>query len=166
MDYDIILNIMKITLTVGFSILGTYILTVIARYFFSELERSYVSKDNFVRYKIFKNLAVAGIYFFGALFSLSLIPMFKGLSVSLLASSGIVFTVVGLSAQAVLSNIISGFFLDFFQTIHIGEKISVSGISGVVEDITLRHTVLKTVDNKIILIPNSTINSAIIEKIN
>lgn len=50
----------------------------------------------------------------------------------------------------------------------IGDVVNVvsSGVSGTVEEITLRHTIIRTIENKRVIIPNDTMDSAIIENAN
>ena len=52
-----------------------------------------------------------------------------------------------------------------FKPFVIGDVVNVisQGVTGTVEDITLRHTVLRTIENKRIIIPNSTMNTSIVE---
>ena len=89
----------------------------------------------------------------------------RQISVTLLASSGVAVLVLGFAAQEAFSNIIAGFFISFFRPFSVGELIILPGqnISGRIEDINLRHTVVRTFENNRIIIPNSTINKSIIE---
>lgn len=96
--------------------------------------------------------------------SMQIVPL-KGLSKSLLASSGVVAVVIGFAAQQAMSNIVGGFFLSMFRPFAIGDRIRIMGqdVIGVVEDISLRHTVIRNFDNNRVIVPNSVMNSAIVE---
>src|SRR5690554_4157309 len=101
-----------------------------------------------------------------ALFGLvtQIIPL-RNVSVSLLAGSGVAVLVIGFAAQEAFSNIIAGFFISFFRPYSVGDIIVLpeSNISGTVEDINLRHTVIRTFTNQAVVIPNSTMNKTIVE---
>ena len=78
----------------------------------------------------------------------------------LLKGSALVVAVVGFAAQPVIINVICGLLISIHKPFEIGDRIIVDGEkAGAVEDITLRHTVLRLSDNVRILIPNSAINS-------
>lgn len=68
---------------------------------------------------------------------------------------------------AAFSNIVSGVFLAIFKPIRVGDRVKVgSSITGTIEDITLRHTVIKTFENKRVIIPNSVLSNEVIENAN
>lgn len=92
----------------------------------------------------------------------------KALSATLLTSSSLLVAIVGFSAQQVLADVISGIMLSWSRPFNLGEKINISslGISGIVEDMTARHTVIRTYHNSRMIIPNSVINKAIVENSN
>ena len=92
----------------------------------------------------------------------------KTLSQTLLTSSGLLVAVAGFAAQEVLSDIISGIMLSWAKPFDIGEKINITelGISGIVESMSIRHTVIKTYHNSRLIIPNSVINKTVIENSN
>ncbi len=115
-----------------------------------------------------RHLLTGLIYFTGFASAAMQIPGFENAVVSILASSGIFALVVGFASQQAFSNIISGLFISMFKPFRIGDRVSFinKNTSGVVEDITLRHTVVRTFENKMIIIPNSLINTEIIENSN
>lgn len=70
---------------------------------------------------------------------------------------------VGFAAQAALSNIISGFFIVIFKHYRINDRIVIKeNLQGIVEDITLRHTIIRDFNNRRIVIPNSIISNEIV----
>ena len=78
----------------------------------------------------------------------------------LVGGSALVVAIVGYAAQPVIMNMISGLLLSFDKTIEVGDRIVVAGEEpGIVEDITLRHTVLRTYDGIRIIIPNGELNA-------
>jgi small-conductance mechanosensitive channel len=82
-----------------------------------------------------------------------------------LGATSIMAVAVSLAAQESFGNYISGFFLAIYQPFKVGDFITLSekGISGEVQEITMRHTVLHTADNTVLIVPNSVMNTAIIE---
>lgn len=78
----------------------------------------------------------------------------------LLAGAGFMGIVVGLAAQETLGNIISGLLMMFSRPFEIGDWIEVTGYSGIVEDISIMQTRIKTFDGEVIAIPNSLISSS------
>jgi small-conductance mechanosensitive channel len=112
------------------------------------------------RHRMIRNIVRAVIYVLGFLLILSFIPELKNLSLALFAGAGFAGIVVGLAAQNAFSNILSGIFLAIFEPFRLGDRVKISEEYGTIEDITLRHTVLKTWDNRRLVIPNAQINEA------
>jgi len=87
------------------------------------------------------------------------IPELKNVGISLFAGAGILAAVIGFASQHAFSNIIGGVFLVIFKPIKVGDVVSVGTHFGIVEDITLRHTVINGLENRRIVVPNSTMSS-------
>ena len=85
----------------------------------------------------------------------------------LLASGGIVAVVVGLAAQETVGNLISGFMIVTFRPFHIGDLIRVNNgeYVGTVVEITIRHTIIETFETTRVIIPNSQMNTSVLENI-
>ncbi|OPJ54714.1 mechanosensitive ion channel family protein [Alkalithermobacter paradoxus] len=66
---------------------------------------------------------------------------------------------VGLALQGSLSNFASGVLILIFKPFRVKDFIEGSGVSGIVEEIQIFNTILKTVDNKTIVVPNSKLTS-------
>jgi small conductance mechanosensitive channel len=69
----------------------------------------------------------------------------------MLASAGVA---IGLALQGALSNLAGGLMILFFKPFKVGDMIEADGHSGVVLGITVFYTILTTVDNKRITLPN------------
>ncbi len=102
---------------------------------------------------------------FGSIFStviwilavLTLLPVF-GINIApILAGLGVGGLALGLAAQTMIKDYISGIFILLEDHYRVGEKVELAGKKGIVEDFNLRRTVLKTQENAIIYIPNSSI---------
>ena len=109
-------------------------------------------------YRVVRHTAVASIYIFGILVVVNLIPSLEALSITLFASAGFAGIVLGLAAQSTLSNIISGISLAAFRPFRVGDLVTIRDEYGRITDITLRHTVVRTWDNRRLIIPNSVIS--------
>ena len=83
----------------------------------------------------------------------------------LMAAGGVLAVVGGLASQEALGSIVSGLMILAFKPFVIGDVVRCvdNNISGVVEEITLRHTAIRTYENKRVIVPNSVMNSSIIE---
>ncbi|ESA37100.1 mechanosensitive ion channel protein [Leptolyngbya sp. Heron Island J] len=73
---------------------------------------------------------------------------------SLIALIGAAGLAVGLSLQGSLANFAAGILLIIFRPFRVGDWIDASGVSGYVEDIELLTTILHTLDNRTVVIPN------------
>jgi small conductance mechanosensitive channel len=81
---------------------------------------------------------------------------------SFIAILGAAGLAVGLALQGSLSNFASGVLIIIFRPYKVGDWIEGAGISGAVEDVQILTTILKTGDNKQIIVPNSQIMGGII----
>lgn len=120
-----------------------------------------VTLISFVRY-----IVLAVIYFIGAVVIISSIPGASDSLAAILASGGIVAVIVGFAAQETLGNVAGGVMILFFKPFVLGDFVRYNDVSGTIEEITLRHTVIRTPQNKRIIIPNGTINGGILENAN
>lgn len=74
---------------------------------------------------------------------------------SLVAILGALTLAIGLSLQGALGNIAAGVMIMVFRPYKLGDYVELDGQGGTVKDINLFQTVLATVDNVMILVPNS-----------
>ncbi len=108
--------------------------------------------DTVVRYvQRLKNIL---IYVTAFIIYASLVPGLRGLMGTLVAGAGITAIVIGFAARSSLSNLVSGISLTIYRPIRIGDKVTVDKEYGTVEDITLRHTIVRTWQHKRLIIPN------------
>jgi len=75
----------------------------------------------------------------------------------LLATAGIGALAIGFGAQNLVKDVISGFFIILENQYRIGDAIEVAGVSGLVESVSLRKTVLRDLEGKVHTIPNGEI---------
>ena len=84
---------------------------------------------------------------------------------SFLAILGAAGLAIGLALKDSLSNFASGVMLILFQPFHVGDVVTVAGVTGKVERIDIFSSVLLTPDNQKIIVPNSSITSDVITNI-
>lgn len=107
---------------------------------------------------------VAGVIYSAGLF---LIIFFAGMSAlkdafniniePLLASAGIAGLAIGFGAQTLVKDVINGFFILAENQFDVGDTIKAAGVSGTVEEITMRRTILRDADGTLHIVPNGSI---------
>lgn len=76
---------------------------------------------------------------------------------SLAAIMGAAGLAIGLALQSSLSNFASGVMIILFKPFRVGDFIEAAGVAGTVEEISIFSTLMKTGDNKQIIVPNGSI---------
>lgn len=119
--------------------------------------------DDPTNYRFLYYALVAVIYLVGFGFAIWNIPVLKHVAQSMLAGAGLLAIVIGFASQQALANIISGVFIVMFKPYRINDRITVKEtLRGVVEDINLRHTIIRNFENQRIIIPNSIISNEVL----
>lgn len=112
---------------------------------------------------IIHKIVIFGIYFFACTFFLFQFEPVRHIGIGLLASAGVAGVIVGMAAQSTLSNIIAGISISFSQPVRLRDAVIFEKEFGWVEDITLMHTVIRTWDNRRIIVPNNILANTVIE---
>jgi small-conductance mechanosensitive channel len=130
-------------------------------------KRQAAGDEDITRLKFIRNSITAVFYTFAIVYIFYHIPSFKTMGTALFAGAGVLAAIIGFASQKAFSNIISGIFILLFRPFRIGDLIEFSGgKTGMVEDITLRHTVMRDFENRRIVIPNSSISDETITNSN
>ncbi|KPU64083.1 mechanosensitive ion channel protein MscS [Thermococcus sp. EP1] len=79
---------------------------------------------------------------------------FTGKLTTLLAAAGITGIILGFASQTVVANFVSGIFMYFDKPLKIGDPVEVGGYSGIVHDIRILSTRIRTWDGLLVRIPN------------
>lgn len=148
-------------------VLGTLLLGYVIDWFFNRfIKRSAkILHNDPSKYIFVRHFLRAIIYITGFGWAISEVPYLKTLSSSLLAGAGVLAVAVGLASQQALSNIVAGLFIIIFKPFRINDRLIISKdatLQGTVEDITLRHTVIRDFENRRIVVPNSVISQEIL----
>ncbi len=145
-------------------IAGTFLFAYLIDRFLKKLfikSSSFLNNDP-TNYQFLLHSIRALIYIIGISIAIYSLPNMRALASSLLAGAGILAVAIGFASQHALSNIVSGLFMVLFKPFRVNDRIKIQDMAGIVEDITLRHTVIRDFENKRIIIPNSNISNEII----
>jgi len=143
------------------TIVVQYLLKRAFKRFESSRARNEMEDPTNVRFLYYSLLAL--IYITGIGFAIWNIPSLRHIAQSMLASAGILAIVIGFASQQALGNIVSGVFIVMFKPYRINDRITIKDtLRGVVEDINLRHTIIRNFENQRIIIPNSIIGNEIL----
>jgi small-conductance mechanosensitive channel len=123
---------------------------------------------NQIGLKLLRNVLLTAVYALGIVTAVKQIPALSTAVTAVLAGSGILAVAVGFAAQESFGNLVSGVFLSIFKPFDVGDRVHLvtQDITGYIEDITLRHTVIRTILGTRLIIPNSVMGSAIVENTN
>jgi len=117
------------------------------------------ANEDTTSYRFLRYIAIFGVYFVGGLFILIAFESMRNFAVGALGGAGVIAVVAGVASQEALSNLVGGLFIIAFKPFKLGDIIKVDeSMVGTVSDITLRHTIIRNYENKMIVIPNSIIN--------
>ena len=90
-----------------------------------------------------------------------ILNMFGVNTAALLASAGIISIAVGMGAQSLASDILAGFFMMMEGSIHVGDYVSVSGVTGTVTDMGIRNMEITDDDQNVVLLNNSHVSNVV-----
>lgn len=145
----------------GVTLLVAFILAQILKRILNIFITKYAKKlkTDPTNFSFLKNSVGFIVYTSAITFVFFKIPFLRSLGAGLFAGAGILAVVVGFASQKAFSNIISGIFILIFKPFKITDIIEFKdGQKGVVEEITLRHTLINNYENRRIIIPNSNIS--------
>ncbi|MCB9385136.1 MAG: mechanosensitive ion channel [Bryobacterales bacterium] len=152
LDYSILINIATVLVLAAAS-------RAVAAWIFRRQLASVASSERRTALAFLRS-AVTGMIMFGAAVAIAYaIPPLRSIAVGMFAGAGILAAIVGFASQAAFSNIVSGVFIVLFKPFRVGDIVKINGEIGTVEDITLRQTVIRALENKRLIYPNSLIDS-------
>jgi small-conductance mechanosensitive channel len=106
------------------------------------------------RYRLLRRVVMAVLIFIGAAVVLFNIDVTRGLAQTAFASSAVLGLAVGFAARSTLANFVAGVMIAINQPIRLGDRVQIGESEGIVEDIGLTYTRLRTAENRRVLIPN------------
>jgi small conductance mechanosensitive channel len=88
-----------------------------------------------------------------------LIPVLRSVGTALLAGASIASVVIGLAAQSTLGNLVAGISITIYRPFRLGDTLQIAAPTGteigVVENISLGYTTLRTADGRLVVVPNT-----------
>jgi small conductance mechanosensitive channel len=133
--------------------------SLIAKLIDVRMRRRELAAGAMTRYAVLRRTTFATVVFVGVMSALLVIPQVRAIAGGVLASSAVVGLVIGFASQRVIGNAVSGILIALSQPLRIGDQVEVEGTKGVVEEIGLTYTWLRTHDNDRLVVPNLTIAS-------
>jgi small conductance mechanosensitive channel len=143
-------------LVVAAVILGS---AIVAKLVDRRIARRELPPQAVTRYRVLRRSVMTAIIFIGILSALLVVPQVRAIAGGLLASSALIGLVIGLAAQRPLANFVAGVVIAFTQPLRLGDRVSVEGGEGTVEEIGLTYTFIKTDSSERIVIPNEKLAS-------
>ncbi len=122
--------------------------SLVARLVDWRISRHDLPPEAVTRYRVLRRALVAGIVFVGVLSALLVIPQVRAIAGGVLASSAVVGLVVGFASQRTIGNLVAGVMIAITQPLRLGDAVEVQGVRGVVEEIGLTYTWLRTTSGR------------------
>jgi small-conductance mechanosensitive channel len=123
------------------------------------LARKTVAPEIETRYRVLRRAVTVVIIAVGLFSALLVIPQVRAIAGGLLASTAVLGVIIGLASQQTLGNFIAGILIATTQPVRIGDRVSYAGEHGVVEEIGLTYTFIRTRDRRRLVVPNSKLAS-------
>ena len=152
----------ELVISIIIILIGAFVTSEVLRWIIKRAAKVNSSKIKVdpTNYTFLKNTISFVIYSIAFALVFYSIPSLKALGATLFAGAGIFAAIIALASQQAFSNIISGIFIVISKPFRVGDYIELSLLHrGTVEDITLRHTVIRDIQNNRIIVPNAKINS-------
>ena len=143
---------------VALAVIGVAV--IIAKLVDLRISRRDLPPEVVTRYRVLRRVILVTIVFLGVLSALLVIPEVRAVAGAILASSAVLGLVIGFAAQRTLGNVIAGILIATSQPLRLGDEVEFQGTQGVVEDIGLTYTWIRTRDDDRFIVPNEQLASA------
>src|SRR3989440_5934414 len=127
--------------------------TVVARLIDRRIARRDLPPEAITRYRVVRRSVTTTIMFVGLLSALLVIPQVRAVAGGLLASSAVLGVIIGFASQRTLGNFVAGLLIAITQPIRLGDRVAYAGEEGIVEEIGLTYTFIRTQDRARIVVP-------------
>jgi small conductance mechanosensitive channel len=145
----------KLLLALILLFVGLWIIRIFTRMFERAMDKASVEVSLRKFLSSLVNLALK------ALLLVSVISTMDIEMTSFVAIIGAAGLAVGLALQGSLANFAGGVLILLFKPFKVGDYIEASGQSGTVSEISVFNTILKTIDNKVVIVPNGALSNDI-----
>jgi small-conductance mechanosensitive channel len=135
------------------------IAVVVARLVDRRMARRELTPETMTRYRVVRRSVTTVIVFIALLSALLVIPQVRAVAGGLLASSAVLGIIIGFASQRTLGNFIAGLLIAFTQPVRLGDDVVVEQTEGIVEEIGLIYTFVRTRRGDRLVIPNEKLAS-------
>lgn len=139
------------------------IITLLIQHVIVRAMRRALDASGMPKASIFINITRVVIWFFALLAVLQ--PVFGIEPTAFVAALGVTSVVISFGLQDTVSNVVAGIGLMAGRVVMPGDKISVGGFDGVVEDVNWRSTTVRNRDGRVQVIPNSVLNNTALTRL-
>ena len=134
-------------------------ITLLARLIDIWLARRPLAPEAVTRYRVLRRTVTVSILVVGFFSALLVIPEVRAVAGGLLASSAVLGVIIGFASQRTLGNFVAGLLIALAQPVRLGDRVTYDGESGVVEEIGLTYTFIRTADEARLVVPNEKLAS-------
>jgi len=132
---------------------------VVARLVDRAMSKRHLAPQAETRYRILRRTITVSILVVGFFSALLVIPQVRAVAGGLLASSAVLGVIIGFASQRTLGNFVAGLLIAIAQPVRLGDRVTYNGEDGVVEEIGLTYTFIRTPDDARIVVPNEKLAS-------
>lgn len=154
-DVNMLKGVLVFVAVMAVALIIAWVLTLINGHIFKKIGK----KHSGLHLSFFRRIISIFIFVGVIILTISAFDGANSLWKTLLGGTAILSAVLAFAAQDVIKDILAGLMISIHRPFEIGDRISLSdGTAGIVEDMTIRHVVLVTIDTLRVVIPNSKIN--------
>src|SRR5262245_11083048 len=132
---------------------------LVAKWVDRRIARADLRTEAATRYRVLRRTVTAAIFIVGVLSALLVIPQVRAIAGGILASSAVIGLVIGFASQRTIGNAVAGILIAFSQPLRLGDTVVVDNVEGIVEEIALTYTFIRTGDDSLLVIPNEKLAS-------
>jgi small-conductance mechanosensitive channel len=127
------------------------------------VSRGQLSRETETRLRFVRRAVYAVILLIGIGIALAQFDGVNRIATSLLASGVVAAAIIGFAARQTLANVVAGVMLAVTQPIRVGDWVTFEDHYGVVEDVRLNYTIMRTAGEQRVLIPNEKLASGVMK---
>lgn len=135
------------------------VITLAARVIDMLLARRHLAPEAVTRYRVLRRTISVSILVVGFFSALLVIPQVRAVAGGLLASSAVLGVIIGFASQRTLGNFVAGLLIAITQPVRLGDRVTYAGEDGVIEEIGLTYTFIRTQDKARLVVPNEKLAS-------
>src|SRR5438270_7927399 len=120
------------------------VVSLLARAVDWSLSRRTLPPEAVTRYRVLRRSVSVAILVVGFFSALLVIPQVRAVAGGLLASSAVLGVIIGFASQRTLGNFVAGLLIAITQPVRLGDRVEYGGETGVIEEIGLTYTVIRT----------------------